>query len=244
MQHFHTNSSVIVTILPPCWWSSSGSDLWVDVQYTGPARIHHLEDGVYFGAVEVPVVLAVLQVTAGLDVALHVHPHDEAIRLAVRLLLARTPGRDWGGREGGRGRSELYEFIPAGGSLASSPEASLRTHTGRWCRRSSGWVRWAGSSGCDGPLPALRSEPASSSGTAASWPLPHRSGAHAGQTLNTITAVMHCPDSSRGENIITYIWVDFCSTKRRRRLKKLARGGESENWEATCLSKVKISRTL
>lgn len=53
------------------WVSAHASDLGVDVEDAGAAGVHHLMDGVDPGAVQVPVVLSVLQVLAVLDVCLH-----------------------------------------------------------------------------------------------------------------------------------------------------------------------------
>ena len=69
-------------------------DLGVDVQDAGAACFHHLVDGVDLGAVEVAVVLAVLQEAARLHVHLHLLPRGEVVRVAVQLVVTWTPGRD------------------------------------------------------------------------------------------------------------------------------------------------------
>lgn len=62
------------------------SYLWVDVQDADLSRLDHLMYGVDLGAVQVPVVLAVLQEAAVFDVALHLAAGHEGVHLAVPLV--------------------------------------------------------------------------------------------------------------------------------------------------------------
>lgn len=60
--------------------------LRVDVQDADLPRFYHLVYGVDLGAVEVPVVLAVLQEASIFDVALHLAAAHEGVHLAVPLI--------------------------------------------------------------------------------------------------------------------------------------------------------------
>lgn len=65
------------------------TNLRVDVQDAGTPCMHHFMDRVDLGAIKVAVVLAVLQVTALLDVLLHRFPRHKAVVLAISLLFPR-----------------------------------------------------------------------------------------------------------------------------------------------------------
>jgi hypothetical protein len=72
-------------------------------------------DGVDLGAVQVAVVLAVLQEAARLHVRLHLLPRGEVVRVAVQLVVTGTPRRDWTRRGGflGLAFSFFYgDYIP------------------------------------------------------------------------------------------------------------------------------------
>lgn len=75
--------------------SAPWTDLWVDIQDAGTTSIDHLVDRVDFGAVKVAIVLAMLQVTALLDVHLHLFPCHKTVVLAVFLLFSGTARRNW-----------------------------------------------------------------------------------------------------------------------------------------------------
>lgn len=66
------------------------TNLRVDIQDAGTACTHHFMDRVDLGAIKVAVILAVFQVTALLDVLLHLFPLHKAVVLAVSLFF---PGR-------------------------------------------------------------------------------------------------------------------------------------------------------
>ena len=68
--------------------------LWIDVQDADLAGVHHLVDGVDLGAVQVPVVLAVLQETAVLDVCLHLTTCHEQVHLPILLVYFGFPAGD------------------------------------------------------------------------------------------------------------------------------------------------------
>lgn len=68
--------------------------LGVDVQDADLGRLHHLVDGVDLGAVQVAVVLAVLQEAAALDVALHLAAAHKGVHLAVPLVHLGLPRGD------------------------------------------------------------------------------------------------------------------------------------------------------
>ncbi len=67
------------------------SDLRVDIQDAGASCGHHLMDGLDLGAVQVAVVLAVLQEPASPHVYLHLRPCGEVVGVAVQLIVARPP---------------------------------------------------------------------------------------------------------------------------------------------------------
>ena len=80
--------------------------LRVDVQNADLPRVDHLVDGVDLGAVDVAVVLAVLQEAPALDVAVHLRARHEGVHLSVLLVHLGLPGGDWDAR-GGDG-SEVF----------------------------------------------------------------------------------------------------------------------------------------
>jgi len=63
-----------------------GIYLWVDVQDADLSRVDHLVYGVDLGAVQVPVILAVLQETSVFNVALHFATRHEGVHLAIPLI--------------------------------------------------------------------------------------------------------------------------------------------------------------
>lgn len=67
------------------------SYLWVDIQDAGASRGHHVMDGLDLGAVQVAVILAMLQEPARLDIHLHLCPTREVVGVAVQLVIARSP---------------------------------------------------------------------------------------------------------------------------------------------------------
>ena len=70
--------------------------LGVDVQDANASGLHHLVDGVCLGAVQVAVVLAVLQEAAGLHAGLHLAAAGERKHAALTLPRPRLPGGVWG----------------------------------------------------------------------------------------------------------------------------------------------------
>ena len=79
----------------------SETHLGVDVQNADLPSVDHLVDGVDLGAVDVAVVLAVLQETPALDVAVHLGARHEGVHLSVLLVHLGFPGGDWGRGEVG-----------------------------------------------------------------------------------------------------------------------------------------------
>lgn len=73
--------------------------LRVDVQDADFPRFHHLVDRVDLGAVQVAIILAMLQETAILDVALHLAAAHEGVHLAVSLINFWFSGRDYTERQ-------------------------------------------------------------------------------------------------------------------------------------------------
>lgn len=65
--------------------------LWVNIQDAGAFRGDHLMDGLNLCAVEVAVVLAVLQEAAGLHVHLHLHPRGKVVGVSVQLVVTGPP---------------------------------------------------------------------------------------------------------------------------------------------------------
>lgn len=74
--------------------TSCSADLWVDVQYAGATGVYHLVYRVDFGAVQIPIVLSMLEVAAGFNIHLHLCSGHKAVRLTVLLFLAGPPRRD------------------------------------------------------------------------------------------------------------------------------------------------------
>lgn len=76
---------------PSTLFYQTSSYLWVDVQDAGASRAHHLVDGLDLGAVQVPVVLAMLQEPTGFHFRLHLCPCGEVVRVAVQLIVTWPP---------------------------------------------------------------------------------------------------------------------------------------------------------
>lgn len=66
----------------------TSSYLWVDIQDAAASRVHHLVDGLDLGAIQVAVILAVLQEPASLHVHLHLCPCSEVVGVAGQLIVA------------------------------------------------------------------------------------------------------------------------------------------------------------
>lgn len=64
-------------------------DLRVDVQDAGASCVHHLMNRTYLGAIQVAIILAVLQETSQFNVHLHVHPWHKLVSLTIVFILSR-----------------------------------------------------------------------------------------------------------------------------------------------------------
>lgn len=65
--------------------------LWVDIEDAGATCGHNLMDGFDLCAVEVAVILAVLQEAASLHVHLHLCPRGKVVRVAIQLFVTGPP---------------------------------------------------------------------------------------------------------------------------------------------------------
>jgi len=68
--------------------------LWVDIQDADLSCFYHLVYGVYLCAVQVPVILAMLQETTTFDVALHFASGHERVQLTISLIHLWLSGGD------------------------------------------------------------------------------------------------------------------------------------------------------
>lgn len=64
-------------------------DLGVDVQDAGASRVHHFMNRTYLCAIQVAIILAVLQETSQFNVHLHVHPCHKLVGLTIMLVISR-----------------------------------------------------------------------------------------------------------------------------------------------------------
>lgn len=167
------------------FWGVTMGHLWVDIQDADFPRVHHLMDWVDFCAIQIAVIFSVFQETSIFNVCLHFTPGHEEVHLALLLVHFRLSGRICG-------HSQLLWELGLAQCFTDALFSSC-THKVWWFHSDEARTPVVYSSGCDDPLPELQSAPESSSGMGEPSPPPHRSEAHACQTLRKQTLVWISP---------------------------------------------------
>lgn len=93
LQHLEPRRLHVDDVRPQLWRPQHLESLIVRIQQTHVSGVDERTHALRVGAVQVPLVLAVLDELAGLDVLLHLLPGHEMVLLAVYLARSRWPGR-------------------------------------------------------------------------------------------------------------------------------------------------------